>query len=623
MRGLTLRITNPTATRANLTDIVGIPGVAPGETIEVLYTNDVQQSLEFGTLNTYLTNGGLTATFVSGSVLSRAPMGSTLVGATPTKDGVRGLVPRPAIADRDRFLRGDATWGGVTPLTIGAIPEAKLTTQGDLLFRGVTTSERLPIGTLGQVLRAGLVNPQWQDNTYAGTFAARPLPDATYAGSLYWTTDTLTLYLCYYNGTSWVWSPLSAGSFSWVGEWDSLVSYTANQGVRRLGNAYVSLTDNTNSPPEDNPTDWSPMTDVGAGWDTFPTGGVPSFGADITHTGRAAVGVAPASAIPAGIQFQVLGSSLFDNTFFRHVATTAADQTASTQVRASSTDGGLYSKPFGLPERRMDLPGLTRKAIPASEMVVIPNGSQYLVSDTLTFGVGASIVLEGDAELVFLPDAPFSFLTVNGDMVFRDGTGTVTRLPVGGMGQVLGSDGTLPVWHTLTASDVGALSSTILTANGDLLFRNGAGVTLPLPIGAPGELLTVSGGLPSWQPAPAPPNLPWTTAIVPATVPTTDATPTVALSFTTTLNKGHVLELMVSATRSDRGAQAAWKILVTVTNAGGVVTVRDTVSTPTDPGTAWVVAVTGAAPDVQVVVTGALATNIDWAVTGTALVHGS
>ena len=202
MRGLTLRVTNPTATRAYLTDIVGVSGVAPGETIEVLYTNDVQQSLEFGTLNTYLTNGGLTATFVSGSVLSRSPMGSTMVGATPTTDGVRGLVPRPAIADRDRFLKGDATWGGVTPLTIGAVPESKLTTQGDLLFRGITTSERLPLGTLGQVLRAGLVHPQWQDNTYVGTLAGRPLPDATYAGSYYWGTDSLTLYVCYYNGTS-------------------------------------------------------------------------------------------------------------------------------------------------------------------------------------------------------------------------------------------------------------------------------------------------------------------------------------------------------------------------------------------------------------------------------------
>lgn len=348
MRGLTLQITNPSATRANLTDIPGISGVAPGETIEVLYTNDVQQSLEYGNLNSYLVSGGLTATFVSGSLLSRAPIGSTLVGATPTADGVRGLVPRPAITDRDRYLKGDGTWNGVSPLTIGAIPESKLTAQGDILFRGVTTSERLPIGSLGQVLRAGLVNPQWQDNTYVGTTAARPLPDATYAGSYYWSTDSHTLYICYNNGSSWVWSPLGAG---------------------------------------------------GGGWDTFPTGGTPSFGVDITHVGRASVGVDASSSIPVGIQFQVLGSSLFDNTFFQQTAA-VADIASSAQVRASSADGGLYSKPFGLPERRMDLPGLTRKALPASETAIIPDGSQYIVSGIFTLGAGAALVLEGDADLV-------------------------------------------------------------------------------------------------------------------------------------------------------------------------------------------------------------------------------
>lgn len=402
MRGLTLQITNPTATRANLTDIEGISGVAPGETIEVLYTNDVQQSLEYGTLNTYLVSGGVTATFVSGSVLSRAPMGSTLVGSTPTTDGVRGLVPRPVIADRDRYLKGDGTWYGVTASTIGAIPEAKLTTQGDLLFRGVTTSERIPLGSLGQVLRAGLVNPQWQNNTYVGTLAGRPLPDATYSGSFYWGTNTLTLYVCYYNGTTWVWSALGAGGMTWLGEWDLLIPYTANQTVRRLGNAYVSLTLNTNSPPESNPLDWSPMTDVGAGWETFPTGGFPGPGVDITHVGRAAVGVDPSGSIPATIQFQVYGSALHTTSYIVQMPSAEPDVTGATQIRASSVDGGVYSKPLGLPERRMDLPGLTRKTIPASEMAVIPDGSQYLVSGALSLGVGAVLVLEGDADLVVL-----------------------------------------------------------------------------------------------------------------------------------------------------------------------------------------------------------------------------
>lgn len=262
MRGLTLRITNPTATRANITDIPGVSSVGPGETIEVLYSDAVQQSLEYGTLNTYLASGGITATFVSGSLLSAAPVGATMVGATPTTDGTRGLVPRPAVADRGRFLKGDGTWAGMTALAIGAIPESKLTAQGDLLFRGVTTSERLPLGDLGQVLRAGVANPQWQDMATSGTLLGRPLPGPSRSGTFYWGTDTLVLYVCAYNGTSWSWIETTGLAFDWVGTWSALVSYTVNQGVIRGGNAYVALTDNTNSPPESNPSDWAPMTDV-------------------------------------------------------------------------------------------------------------------------------------------------------------------------------------------------------------------------------------------------------------------------------------------------------------------------------------------------------------------------
>jgi hypothetical protein len=33
------------------------------------------------------------------------------VGATDQSDGLSGLVPSPAIADKDKFLKGDGTWG--------------------------------------------------------------------------------------------------------------------------------------------------------------------------------------------------------------------------------------------------------------------------------------------------------------------------------------------------------------------------------------------------------------------------------------------------------------------------------------------------------------------------------
>ena len=86
-----------------------------------------------------------------------------------------------------------------------------------------------------------------------------------------------------------------------------------------------------------------------------------------------------------------------------------------------------------------------------------------------------------------------SSLTTDGDMLYRNGAGSVTRLPIGTPGQALvattvGPD-TLPVWTTLTAASVGALASSLFTADGDLLYRDGSSTPAALPIGTPGQAL--------------------------------------------------------------------------------------------------------------------------------------
>ena len=143
-------------------------------------------------------------------VSARLLQAAQALGIRSHAGGTLACMEGPAFSTRAESLLHRRLGYSIIGMT--AIPEAKLTTQGDLLFRGVTTSERIPLGSLGQVLRAGLVNPQWQNNTYVGTLAGRPLPDATYSGSFYWGTNTLTLYVCYYNGTTWVWSALGAGA---------------------------------------------------------------------------------------------------------------------------------------------------------------------------------------------------------------------------------------------------------------------------------------------------------------------------------------------------------------------------------------------------------------------------
>ena len=214
MRGLTIRLTNVTASVLALADLPGQPVLAVGETRELLYTSEVQVSLEYGSINGLIVSGRVAAQFVSGTTLNQAPVGRTYVGATPTSEGGRGLVPPAAIADRGGYLKADGTWEGITPAAIGAIPQSVLTAQGDTLYRGITTVERLPLGSVGQVYRAGVVHPEWADAAKSGLLVSRPLPGPTLAGVLYWATDQpigSQLSICYFDGSGYAWLNLGTG----------------------------------------------------------------------------------------------------------------------------------------------------------------------------------------------------------------------------------------------------------------------------------------------------------------------------------------------------------------------------------------------------------------------------
>ena len=433
MRGLTLRLTNVSASVVAVPDLPSLAPLAPGESRDLLYVNDVQNSLEYGSLNSLLIAGRVTTQFVSGTNLNQAPVGRTFTGASPTESGERGLVPTTPVASRGNFLKGDGTWSPVTPSVIGAIPQSLLTTQGDTLFRGVTTSERLPLGTLGQSLRAGVVNPEWGSTTLSGTLASRPAAGPYYQGVFYWATDTSALTVCYYNGTAWGWSPLGSG------------------GVLGITRKVI------------------PSPEV------------------VT--------------VPDGCQYLVYDSITFLGT--------------ASMVLLGNADLVILDDPN-------IIPGYTRKEIPANEQVTIPNGGQYLVEGSLTLFGTATLTLQGNADLVILGDPP----------------------------------------------------------------------------------------------------VPWTDALSTATLLTTNAVTQTLSAITTTANRAHFYDITVNAYRTDLSAQVAFKVWATVTNAAGVVTVRDVVITPTDPGTVWTVAVTASAPNVLVRVTGdAGPTNVRWNLSGTAQVN--
>lgn len=436
MRGLTLRVTNLTTATQAFADIPAQPVLLPGDSRELLYTNDVQASLEYGSINALVISGKVAVQFTNGTNIAQAAIGRTFTGATPTTAGTPGLVPTAQPASRTAYLKGDGTWTGITPLAIGAVPESKYTTQGDILFRGVTTTERLPLGTPGQSLRAGVANPEWGTTTLSGLLAARPSPAAYYQGVFFWATDTSALSVCHYNGAAWIWSSVSGG-------------------------------------------------------------------------------------------------------------------------------GGGVS-------------GITRKTIPSPEVVTVPNGCQYLVYDSITFLGTASMVLLGDADLVIL-DNP---VVIPGYTRKEIPSGENVTIPNGGQYLV---DGSLTLLGTATL---------ILQGNADLVVLGD-------------------------------PPVPWTAVLPASTVTTTGIVPQTLSTLGTTVNAANFYDLTINAYRTDLSAQVGFKVLATVTNAAGVVTVRDVVITATDPGTVWVVSVAAAAPNITVTVTGSVGVpnTVRWGLAGTSLVN--
>lgn len=80
-----------------------------------------------------------------------------------------------------------------------------------------------------------------------------------------------------------------------------------------------------------------------------------------------------------------------------------------------------------------------------------------------------------------------------GDIIIRDGSNVLTRLPAGSPGQVLTLSGSVPSWQNAAAGFVDPM-----TTVGDIIIRNGGNVTSRLGIGLVNQVLGISGGVPAW-----------------------------------------------------------------------------------------------------------------------------
>jgi hypothetical protein len=105
------------------------------------------------------------------------------------------------------------------------------------------------------------------------------------------------------------------------------------------------------------------------------------------------------------------------------------------------------------------------------------------------------------ADLVYFRDGvatadaavPASTITTKGDLITRT-TASLARLAVGSNNQSLLADST-----TSVGIKWGASPTSTLTTTGDILYASAANTLARRAIGATGEVLTVSGGLPVWS----------------------------------------------------------------------------------------------------------------------------
>jgi hypothetical protein len=210
----------------------------------------------------------------------------------------------------------------------------------------------------------------------------------------------------------------------------------------------------------------------------------------------------------------------------------------------------------------------------------VNKGIAYVVSTigTITFGTTAITFAEFSTSQVYtagtgltLTGTQFSLTApvtaalggtgqtsyTSGDLIYASGTTALSKLAAGTNGYLLTMNAGLPSWQPAPATGVTSISfdttgltpsttttgavtvgGTLVAANGgtgqssytagDLLYASGSAAISKLGVGTNGYILTVSGGLPSWQPAPA-------TGVTSFSAGTTGLTPSTGMTGAVTL----------------------------------------------------------------------------------------
>lgn len=117
------------------------------------------------------------------------------------------------------------------------------------------------------------------------------------------------------------------------------------------------------------------------------------------------------------------------------------------------------------------------------------------------------VAFEGAPIWVPMPSfIPQTLISAAGDLIVGTADDTAGILSPGADGEVLTIVSGVPAWDEAPSGGGSGIPETLIDAEGDLIYGSADDTAARLPIGSNGEVLSVSGGAPSWEALPEIPD---------------------------------------------------------------------------------------------------------------------